>query len=37
MYWFCSDYCRDEFVAEPARFLDGADTPATITARRRSR
>jgi putative ABC transport system ATP-binding protein len=24
VFWFCSPYCRDEFVAEPARFLAGA-------------
>jgi putative ABC transport system ATP-binding protein len=25
MFWFCSDYCRDEFAARPAQFLDGDD------------
>jgi putative ABC transport system ATP-binding protein len=25
VFWFCSPYCRDEFVASPARFLRGAE------------
>ena len=34
MFWFCSDYCRDEFTAEPARFLNHR---ADVTSVRRGR
>jgi len=33
LYWFCSDYCRDEFLATPARFLDALDTTSRTPAR----
>jgi putative ABC transport system ATP-binding protein len=29
MFWFCSAYCRDEFVAAPERFLQPRQTEAT--------
>ena len=28
VYWFCSAYCRDEFLANPARFLQHHETAA---------
>jgi putative ABC transport system ATP-binding protein len=28
VYWFCSAYCRDEFLADPARFLQHHETAA---------
>ncbi len=28
VYWFCSTYCRDEFVADPGLFLSGAEPAA---------
>ena len=36
-YWFCSDYCRDEFAAGPERFLDGHDAAQAAAPRRGSR
>jgi putative ABC transport system ATP-binding protein len=36
MYWFCSDYCRDEFLAGPEQFLDQRDA-ASAAGRERSR
>jgi putative ABC transport system ATP-binding protein len=31
VFWFCSSYCRDEFVADPTRFLAGGHS-AVVTA-----
>jgi putative ABC transport system ATP-binding protein len=36
VFWFCSPYCRDEFVANPTRFLRGAE-PAALSDETRSR
>jgi putative ABC transport system ATP-binding protein len=33
VFWFCSPYCRDEFVADPARFLAGAEAAPTTPTR----
>ena len=27
VYWFCSDYCRDEFLADTTRFVSPGPTP----------
>jgi Cu+-exporting ATPase len=32
--WFCSQYCRDEFLAHPARFLTDAEAAAPATEER---
>ncbi|HEX6422499.1 MAG TPA: ATP-binding cassette domain-containing protein [Acidimicrobiales bacterium] len=29
VHWFCSPHCRDEFVADPTRFLAGVDAAAS--------
>ena len=26
-YWFCNPVCREEFVADPARYLDSRPSP----------
>jgi Cu+-exporting ATPase len=33
VFWFCSPYCRDEFIADPARFLAGAEAAPTTPTR----
>jgi putative ABC transport system ATP-binding protein len=35
-FWFCSDHCREEFLAAPSRFLPGDDAAATAPPRVRS-
>jgi YHS domain-containing protein len=34
-YWFCSAYCRDEFMASPQRFVTSHETAADVSGRGR--
>ena len=34
VFWFCSAYCRDEFLADPSRFLSHHHDTAGVTADR---